>query len=293
MTRNFFFIINPASVKGKPQVEKTIRLFFSNRTDRIMINYWRKKNQIPQLIKKAEKEGFNTIVACGGDGTILQIGKVIMHNNMTLGILPLGSGNGIARHFNIPNKLQKALQTLVSGSSEKMDVGQIGEHYFFSNTGFGIEVDFIKAYQKKRIHGIRGYTRAFFKALSQFRYRELTLTCDNKKMLISPFVLMIANTNQQGYGLSLTPNAKTNDGFLNLIGIPEQSRFGLLSIMLKTVFFGLPTLNRKNIQMTGKQFEISTKQPPFNFQIDGEYYSVAQKKLSISILPKALNIITS
>ena len=293
MARSFFFIINPASLKGKSDVEKTIRHFFSNRPERIMICYWRKKNQIPQLVAQAENEGLKTIVACGGDGTILQIGKIILQKKMTLGILPLGSGNGIARHFNIPTNLQKALKILVNGSLEKMDVGQVGEHYFFSNTGFGIEVDFIKAYQKKRIHGIWGYVRAFFIALSQFRYQKLTLTCENKSIPISPFVLMIANTNQQGYGLSLTPNAKTNDGVLDLIGVAEQSKLKLLAIMLKTVFFGLPSLDKKNIQLTGEKFKISTNQPPFNFQIDGEFYSVTQKQLSISILPKALNVITA
>lgn len=293
MTRNFFFIINPASIKGKTQVEKTIRDFFFNRSNRFMINYWREKNQIPQLIEQAEIEGFNTIVACGGDGTILQIGKVILQKKMTLGILPLGSGNGIAGHFNIPTNLQKALQTLVNGSSEKMDVGQVGEYYFFSNTGFGIEVDFIKAYQKKRVHGIMGYVGAFFKALSNFQYQELTLTCDEKVISFSPFVLLFANTNQQGYGLSLAPHAKTNDGYLNLIGIPKQSKLRLLSIALKTLFFGSPSLDKKTLQTIGKKFEISSSQTPLNFQIDGEFYSIEQKQLTISILPKALNVINS
>lgn len=293
MTRNFFFIINPASIKGKTKVEKKIRDFFFNRPDRFIINYWRKKNQIPQLIEQAEIEGFNTIVACGGDGTILQIGKIILQKKMTLGILPLGSGNGIAGHFNIPTNLQKALQTLVNGSSEKMDVGQVGDHYFFSNTGFGIEVDFIEAYEKKRVHGIMGYISAFFNALSNFQYQELTLTCDKKVIPFCPFVLMFANTNQQGYGLSLTPYAKTNDGHLDLIGIPKQSKLRLLFMMLKTLFFGSLSHDKKNLQTIGKQFEISTNQTPLNFQIDGEFYSIEQKQLTISILPRALNVIIS
>ena len=93
-----------------------------------------------------------------------------------------------------------------------MDVGKANENYFFGNIGFGIEVDFIQSYQRKKRHGLLGYGLAYLNALFRFNYSTFELIEQDQSTLLTPYTLMISNTNEQGYGRTLTPHAKTNEG---------------------------------------------------------------------------------
>lgn len=292
MPNNFFFIINPSSLKGNKLTEQKIRSFFSTREESIEICYWDAKNEVSALVERGIQLGFSCMVACGGDGTILQVGKAMLNTNTLLGILPLGSGNGIARHFNIATDIDKALQTLVSNKTQTMDIGKAGKHYFLSNIGFGIEVNFIKAYQKRRIHGIKGYMRAFIKAVFSFKYQHFKLLHKDRILSLNPYVFLFANTNEQGYGISLTPMAKTNDGNLNLIVVPKLS-------LLQFIYFGFCTLvgkpihsHEKIIYLSGNNFKLQSE-GALSFQIDGEYVSIEEDHLEISVLPNAIKVIGS
>lgn len=293
MRNSYFFIINPVSLRGGNSTEQKIRTFFSTRDELIEICYWNAKNEVADLVQKGIHLGYSCIVACGGDGTILQVGRALLNTHIALGILPLGSGNGIARHFNISTHINKALESLVKYKTQPMDIGKAGDHYFFSNIGFGIEVDFIKAYQEKRIHGIKGYVLAFIRALFNFEYRPMKLQHNNKTSALNPCVFLIANTNEQGYGISLTPMAKTNDGKLNLIVVPKLS-------LVQLFYFGLCVLrgkpippHKKILHLKGDYFKLQSTTKGLAFQIDGEYVFLDENQLEISVLPHAIEVIGS
>ena len=186
MIPSYYFIINPASLKADKKTAAHIAAFFENREEKIEIAYWTKEQTVSSLVEKAQAAGFSTIVACGGDGTIREVGKALIGTSLEIGILPLGSGNGIARHYNIPKKLQAALKILVEHKKQAMDVGKANEDYFFGNIGFGLEVDFIKAYQEKRRHGFGAYFLALIKALVSFRYKSFQLVIADKKRPYTP-----------------------------------------------------------------------------------------------------------
>ena len=157
----YYFIINPASRKGSIETKKEIIAFFDAKEAEVIVDFWTSDKTVQFMVNQAIKKNFDTIVACGGDGTIMEVGKALVGCNINMGIIPLGSGNGIARHFSIPTNIQKALEILLTQKTQKMDVGKANEHYFFGNIGFGIEVDFIKAYQRKKRHGLMGYGLAY------------------------------------------------------------------------------------------------------------------------------------
>lgn len=291
MPNSYYFIINPASLKGNKSTEQRIRNFFSTRKETFEICYWDTNDNVSDLVSKGIELGYTCMVACGGDGTILQVGRAILNMNTHLGILPLGSGNGIARHFNISTELDKALYTLVSHKTQPMDIGKAGKYYFFSNIGFGVEVNFIKAYQKRKVHGIKGYMIALITALFGFQYKKFTLQYDDKLLPINPYVFLIANTNEQGYGISLTPMAQTNDGELNLLAIPRHSWLQLIYFAICTLFGKPIHSHQKVIHIPGNYFKLKSENSPLSFQIDGEFVSIEDDSLEISVLHNAIEVV--
>lgn len=288
----YYFIINPASRKGGQASLKEIKTFFQSSKEEIKIDFWTSDKTVLSMVNQAVENGYNIIVACGGDGTIMEVGKALIGRDLTMGIIPLGSGNGIARHFSIPTNIQDALDLLKTQKTQKMDVGKANEHLFFGNIGFGLEVEFIKAYQKKKLHGLMGYAIALLNAFFRFRYNTFQLIEGEKSMPYTPYSLMISNTNEQGYGRTLTPKADTTDGKLNLVGVPRQNWLKLFSFMFQMGIFKHPILKNKLLEKEITQYQVKGKRLPFPIQIDGEYIELNKNIVTISVLEGGLTIIT-
>ena len=131
----------------------------------------------------------------------------------SLGIIPLGSGNGFARHFNIPKNLNNALNIISENFSTIIDVGKINNTFFFNNFGLGLEARFIHEYSKKEIRGLKGYIISFFKTIPSFKKQKIEIEFNNRKKKLFPFFFLVSNTSQQGYNFSITPKA----GFLSML----------------------------------------------------------------------------
>ena len=288
----YYFIINPASKKGSVKTKKDIITFFDTKEAEAVVDFWTRDKTVDFMVKEAVEKNFDTIVACGGDGTIMELGKALIGRNVNMGIIPLGSGNGIARHFSIPFNIQEALEILLTQKAQKMDIGKANEYYFFGNIGFGIEVDFIQAYQRKKRHGLLGYGLAYWNALFRFNYSTFELIEQDQSALLTPYTLMISNTNEQGYGRTLTPQAKTNDGKLNLVGLPKQNWIKLSLFMLQIGLFKQPLQKKNLLEKEITQIQIKGKNLPFPIQIDGEYIELDEDTISISVLKGGLSIIT-
>ena len=291
MNPSYYFIINPASLKADKKTAAHIAAFFENREEKIEVAYWTIEQTVSSLVEKAQAAGFSTIVACGGDGTIREVGIALIGTSLEIGILPLGSGNGIARHYNIPKKLQAALKILVEHKKQAMDVGKANEDYFFGNIGFGLEVDFIKAYQEKRRHGFGAYFLALIKALVSFRYKSFQLVIADKKKTLHPFIFLLSNTKDQGYGMRLTPEASSNDGQLQLAVVHKQAAISLGFLMLEVGLFKRPLRQNKVELQSLKNLTVVANEKNIAYQLDGEYLQGRNSKVEITLLPKALQLI--
>ena len=120
----YYFIINPASRKGSIETKKEIIAFFDAKEAEVIVDFWTSDKTVQFMVNQAIKKNFDTIVACGGDGTIMEVGKALVGCNINMGIIPLGSGNGIARHFSIPTNIQKALEILLTQKTQKNGCGK-------------------------------------------------------------------------------------------------------------------------------------------------------------------------
>ncbi|MGB2086515.1 MAG: diacylglycerol/lipid kinase family protein [Flavobacteriaceae bacterium] len=295
MERSFYFILNPYTKRKSNAIIETINTFFNDRPHRFCISIWEDHITVAELVTIAKAKGYTSIVACGGDGTVREVGKSLVDSDHTLGIIPLGSGNGIANHFNIPKKINKALAILIDGKCRKMDVGRAHDFYFFGNIGFGIEAEFIRAYQQNKKHGLIGYFIAAIKAFYSFKYEDYLIANSQGKSIETrhtPFLLLLSNTNEQGYGISLTPRANSSDGLLDLIEIPQQNRLIQIGLILYSLLFKQPLKTTRIFRKQVSQITLSKEKLPFNFQLDGEALSIDQSILEIKLLKKALTVLT-
>tara|TARA_B100001173_G_scaffold305906_1_gene311975 strand:+ start:1644 stop:2519 length:876 start_codon:yes stop_codon:yes gene_type:complete len=286
-----YLIVKPLGTHTLKQLCKSLEEIFDIKKDSWHILRTKKKGDAIDLTQKAIYENADLVVACGGDGTINEVARGLVETEIPLGIIPLGSGNGIARHFKIPFGISKAIQILKKNKTTKMDVGVINENYFFGNMGCALESHFIKSYQKKQWHGILAYFIAFFDAILSFRHQRIQIEYLNKTRQISPFILLVSNTNQQGYDFSLTPQALIDDGQLDLFWIEKINLFNKIKFLLYSLL-------RRKLAAKGFNFiRLSAlkitllDQDDFCVQIDGEYLPIASNHLDIKILPKTLNIV--
>ena len=286
-----FFIINPLHSKGIKKLKSLIKTKFTSDKYDLNILISEYKGHALQLAKKALDNKANIVVACGGDGTINEVGQILVKTSILLGIIPLGSGNGFARHFNIPRNTNHALDIIFKNFSTIIDVGKINNTFFFSNFGLGIEARFIHEYSKKEIRGLKGYIISFFKTISLYEKQKIEIEFNNVKKIIFPFLFLVSNTSQQGYNFSITPEAKANDGQLELVYSENHSVLALfynliISLLIKIKSFQLlkySEINKINI--------IKKDNAPFCLQIDGEILNINQKKIFLELIPKSLKVI--
>jgi len=286
-----FFIINPLHSKGIKKLKSLIKIKFTSHKYDVNILISEYKGHTLKLAKKALDNKADIVVACGGDGTINEVGQSLVKTSILLGIIPLGSGNGFARHFNIPRNINHALDIIFKNFSTIIDVGKINNTFFFSNFGLGIEARFIHEYSKKEIRGLKGYIISFFKTISLYKKQKIEIEFNNVKKIIFPFLFLVSNTSQQGYNFSITPEANVNDGELELVYSENHSVLALfynliISLLIKIKSFQLlkySEINKINI--------IKKDNAPFCLQIDGEILNINQKKIFLELIPKSLKVI--
>lgn len=286
-----YFIVKPLGGYKLKQLRKSLEKTFDNKKDSFYIFSSMKKGHSIALTEKAIDEKADVVVACGGDGTINEVAQGLVDTQIPLGIIPLGSGNGIARHFKIPLEISKSVQVIKKNKLAKMDVGVVNGHYFFGNMGCALESHFIRSYQKNQRHGIWAYVIAFFDALVSFKHQKIQVEYLDNVREISPFILLVSNANQQGYDFSLTPQAQSDDGLLDLFWMEKSNVFN------KIKFFLYALLKRK---LMGKRFDLISlstlkirllDQDDFCVQIDGENLPIFSNYIEIKVLPKKLNVI--
>ncbi|MNK34142.1 Diacylglycerol kinase [compost metagenome] len=286
------FIVNPISGKGKHEITASyLKSFFPNDCYIIQVDYTEHKNHATELTRMAIEANPDIIVACGGDGTINEVASCLIGTNIKLGIVPVGSGNGLAANLQIPRKLNEALQVIKDGNSTAIDVGKVNDQYFFSNMGIGIDAMIIKNYEHSGKRTLISYIRSALSASLDFKPTNTLISFPNSLIIETPFMLFISNSNEMGYGMSLTPKASLSDGLLDLVIIPpltfkEKLLLGYYVLRNKTGNFKKAQhflVDRLHLELPEKIFP--------DIQIDGEYHNLKTINIDIAILPKALNVI--
>lgn len=286
------FIINPISGKGQHKIDQQLLdQFFPNTAFEISLSYSTYKKEAILLTQKAIQQNPDIIVACGGDGTIHEVATELVGKNIGFGIVPVGSGNGLASNLEIPKNIAKALEIIKKGTIQPMDVGCVNDRYFFSNMGFGIDATIIKNYEKSGKRKLSAYVQAALNAAKDYRAKRMEVRYNEEVKTVNPLLLFVSNSNEMGYSMSLTPKASIRDGMLDFLLIPKISVFkqlyyGILVVLKKAHLF------KNAIYVQVEEMNVSILEEGTNtLQLDGEYYSFDDSSFKITVLKGALKVV--
>lgn len=243
-----------------------------------------------ELAKEAAKDGVDIVVAVGGDGTVNEVGRALTQTDTAMGILPCGSGNGLARHLNLPMNLKKCIDILNYCDIKKLDYGIINEHPFFCTCGMGFDA-FIS--MKFAEAGKRGPITYMQKVLEEgLRYEPETYVIEDEDGTHSykAFLVSVANASQYGNNAYIAPQASMSDGLLDVI-IMEP--FDLIDAPQVAIELFNKTLD-KNLKIKtfrSKHIHIHRKSEGI-IHYDGDPIT-SSADVDISIVPKGINIIVN
>jgi YegS/Rv2252/BmrU family lipid kinase len=287
------FIVNPIAGSGDKKINiNFLQRYFSNDKYVLVVKHSVYKKHAIELTQESIKEKANIIVACGGDGTINEVASCIIGTPIIFGVIPLGSGNGLASNLKIPKNINKAIGLIKKQEVKQIDIGCLNNNYFFSNTGIGFDALVIKNYEESNNRRLLSYVKGTLKSLREISYdKEFNITINNDSLDLKPFMIFISNSNILGYNVSLTPKASLQDGLLDVLIVSKLNGFKVILFCLLMIFRKHHLLKEVKSYQT-KKMDISQKDSSFyDMQIDGEHRTIDNSKIEISIKEQTLNII--
>lgn len=215
----YALIINPAARSGnsKKYLPK-IKSFFSRRKLNLNVYPTKKKGDAIELSKRAAKNGFNVIIAGGGDGTINEVVNGIAGSKASLGIIPLGTTNVLALELKIPSEPIEACKLLISTKASDIDIGKVNNRYFLSWAGIGLHSHMIKDTENipalKEIFGKIAYPLSGLKTMLTYSPSKMSVNADGNNY--SGYFILVGNIKYYGGKFKVLPKAQSNDGLLDI-----------------------------------------------------------------------------
>jgi len=285
------FIYNPKSGLIHPEniLKKLINYYFPSNLCEYDFIRTEERYHALNSAQEAVKKKYDIVVAIGGDGTVNETASALVNSETALGIIPVGSGNGLARALRIPLVMRQAIRTITRGEVRSIDVGMVDKKYFFATAGMGFDAVLGKRFDKTKVRGPAPYYVYGVQEFFRYKAPRYEIKFDGRTIKKNAFVVAVANTKQYGANAIICPSAEPDDGLLDLAVIED--------VNLATTLYYLPTLFTGKIEKApvyevyrSANFEIY-RENPAPYTLDGEVYD-GDKHLSYSLLSKALKIIT-
>ncbi len=218
--RTAVFIINPRSgVASKEDLPRLIRKYVDPSVFTATISVTEYAGHASVLAAAARDRGVDVVVAVGGDGTVNEVARAIVHSNTALGIIPCGSGNGLARHLLLPMNVRNSIRMLNACEIHALDYGTIDGHPFFCTCGVGFDAIVSARFATSLRRGAISYVENIVQEALNYRPETYTLTANGTTMQHEALLISCANASQYGNNAYIAPQASMSDGILDVIVI--------------------------------------------------------------------------
>lgn len=234
------FIINPISgTRGKDSIVKLIPEYLNGDLFEVEMIFTERSGHAAQLAEEAAAKGVDVVVAVGGDGTVNEVARSLTHTSSALGIIPCGSGNGLARHLFIPINPVGALKILAECNIERLDYGKINGRPFFCTCGVGFNAFVSQRFAAAGKRGFLTYVDNTLKGGLSYKPETYQINFDGEEQTHEAFLIACANASQYGNNVFIAPAASMNDGLMdvtilepfNLLEAPQV----VLQLLNKTI----------------------------------------------------------
>ena len=282
-------IINPLSGTTSLAQKARLRDLFLHRADQLGYEpeavLTERPGHATELAAGAIRGSFNRVLAIGGDGTINETAQALRHSATSLGIVPIGSGNGLARHLGVSLNPVQAIERALNGRPVVIDSGEINEYPFFCTAGLGFEAYVAHAFARQPVRGLPTYLRTAFQAYGSYRPERYWIDGQEKTL----FSLTFANAGQFGNNAWMAPTANIADGRLELC---ELRPFPMQAVVGLTWQLFNKTLNQ-SAYWRGQSITKATVQAdgPLLIHADGEPLTLPTGRAEVRVLPGSLLVL--
>jgi diacylglycerol kinase (ATP) len=241
MSRKIIYLINPISgTRGKTSLKELI----ARRTkeqhidfDILPTNAEGKYDFLKALILQQQ---ISDIVVCGGDGTVNAVMAALQNNPVRIGIIPMGSGNGLAFAAKIPKDPSKALDIIFAGKASLIDGFMINDSFSCMLCGIGFDAQVAHTFAQQPKRGLQTYIKVTFRHFFSGKYWNFHIDLPNQKIKTEAFFISIANANQFGNHFTIAPKARLDDGLLDIIVVKKMNKLRTFLAVSRQVMGGRP-----------------------------------------------------
>lgn len=276
------FIVNPISGKGR---KARIVSYLKEKGYKVAYTEYAGHGEV--LAREAQEE---IVVAVGGDGTVNEVARGLIGTGKTLGIVPCGSGDGLALHLGISRNYRKAIRTIEAGKTRPLDAAKINDRYFFSICGTGFDAIVSEKFAQSGKRGLSNYIAQAMKTWISFQPQKYKVEIDGKTIETEAAFITVGNSDQWGNQARITPLADISDGELD-ITIVEMFHTYEIPALAFNLMTGRAHKSRRTTCLRGKHVKIRRpEEGPAH--ADGDWFN-SSAELDICIHPKMLKVIVA
>lgn len=289
--QNIIFIINPISGIHHQRKKKLVELMpqiLPKDDFRYEVFYTHGRGDGTALARMALLEGANKIIAVGGDGTVNEVARALTGTDIPLGIIPYGSGNGLANHLKLPRNPEEALRLMAFGNTIAMDTLWLNDELAVSIAGMGFDARVAREYARESQRGFFTYARIAVKEYITYRQREFHISAPGIDIRQRAMLLSIANSDQFGYNTSIAPDASITDG---LADITLVKKVPFTTLLITAILLFTRRINKSRYVNNLKLKECTiTREKGKYINIDGEPVKMP-RTIHLKVVPASLRII--
>lgn len=297
MQRRFIYFINPISgTKGKEKLLQLIQTATAAQNIPFEILHTNAAGNYNYVKEKIAAEKITDIIICGGDGTVNQVAGALLGVDVNIGIIPMGSGNGLALAAKIPKNAAKALKVIFKGDAAYIDSFYINNAFSCMLCGLGFDAQVAHDFTQQQTRGLKTYVKQSARNFIKATPYNFTLEADGNKIDAEAFFISIANSNQFGNNFTIAPQASLHDGLLDIVVVNKMSKLRMLWSVLKQIRLGQVRMyedkkyhhNEIHYFQTKQLTIYNPQQAPLH--IDGDPVATAAK-FEIKIIEKAFRLL--
>ncbi|MEP7266303.1 MAG: diacylglycerol kinase family protein [Saprospiraceae bacterium] len=285
---HFVFIINNRSgTRRNEKLQMVLQEELKAYGIRYDIHITESADETNALVKKHLQLGHSYFIAVGGDGTVNTLAKNLVHTHGVMGIIPRGSGNGLARHLHLPKGIRTSLNRLVKKRIHIIDAITINREWAFNVAGLGFDGLISTLFGQNGKRGLSNYMKLIQSEYKNYQPIEIVYHYNNESVSKNIFQVAFANASQYGNNAIIAPNASLNDQLIDICLI-DKVPMALLPAFFLKVFSGNIGQSNYAQSFTSDHLEVETSRP-VHFHTDGDGRGIAQK-FEIKLIPSCLKL---
>lgn len=297
MSRNIIFFINPISgTKNKKKLEEGIIKRCTKEGVAFQILFTNVEGDYLYLRSKVKEDNITDIIICGGDGSLRFIISALLNIPVSIGIIPSGSGNGLARSAGIPQSIKGSLDVIFRGRALPVDGISINDQFSCHLNGLGFDAQVAHDFSRKKKRGLKTYILQFAKNFMHIQNYFFELEMEGKSFKEEAVCICITNSNQFGNNFKIAPKASICDGLMDVVIFRKTAKTRTIISVANQIFTGkISRVKEKNLDKKKVLYfqtkEIKILNPDMApLHIDGDPME-AQKEFTIKILPGAYKLL--